>query len=126
MELCGVFSVLALLLAGIGLYGVLSYAVVQRTSEIGIRMALGASSSGVVWLIVRDSLGMVGLGILAGVPVALAAGRFVSSLLYGLNAADPATMGLAASVLVSAAALAAYLPSRRAVLVDPIVALRDE
>ena len=69
---------------------------------------------------------MVGLGILAGVPVALAAGRFVSGLLYGLTAADPATMGLAASVLVSAAALAAYLPSRRAVLVDPIVALRDE
>jgi predicted permease len=126
MKLCGLFSVFALLLAGIGLYGVLSYSVAQRTSEIGIRMALGASSGGVIWLIVRDSLGMVGLGIVFGVPAALAAGRFVSSLLYGLSIADPTTMGLAVAMLASAATLAAYLPSRRAVLVDPMVALRDE
>jgi ABC-type antimicrobial peptide transport system permease subunit len=89
-------------------------------------MALGASSGGVIWLIVRDSLGMVGLGIVFGVPAALAAGRFVSSLLYGLSITDPTTMGLAVAMLASAATLAAYLPSRRAVLVDPMVALRDE
>jgi predicted permease len=126
VTLSSFFSLFALLLASIGLYGVMSYSVARRTSEIGVRMALGATEDVVLWLVLRETLGMVLLGIAIGVPLALASTQLVSSLLYGLAATDPATMTVATLVLLTAAALAAYLPARRAARVDPIVALRSE
>ena len=124
------FGTLALLLACVGLYGLLAFALVQRTSEMGIRMALGARRSDVVWLVVRDALMLVAIGMAIGVPAALAAARLASSqisgLLFGLNASDPTTIALAALVLTAVALPAAYLPARRASRVDPMVVLRME
>jgi predicted permease len=128
--LSSLFGGLALVLASVGLYGLLSFGLVQRTSEIGLRMALGAQRGSIAWLVVREALLLVGLGIAVGVPAALVAGRLASSqiagLLFGLDAADPATMATASVVLVTVAVLAAWLPARRASRVDPIVALRAE
>jgi predicted permease len=124
------FSVLALSLACVGLYGLLSFAVVQRTSEVGVRIALGALGSDVVWMVMREALVLVFAGILVGVPAALAAARFASSrisgLLFGLKANDPLTIAVSAALIAAVAACAAYLPARRASHVDPMVALRNE
>jgi predicted permease len=120
------FSVLALLLAAIGLYGVMAYAVVRRTKEIGIRMALGAQPDGVRWMILRESLWLVIAGVLIGVPTALAATRFISTLLYGLTPTDPITVFIAIIVMVVSGILAGFLPARTASRVDPLVALRYE
>jgi predicted permease len=120
------FGLLALLLSCLGLYGILSYAVERRTSEIGIRMALGADRRDVLWLVLRDALRLVLIGAALGITAALAAARLVSSQLFGISAADPVAIGLAALVLVAVAALAGYLPARRATRVDPLVALRYE
>jgi ABC-type antimicrobial peptide transport system permease subunit len=124
------FGALALLLACVGLYGLLSFTLVQRTSEMGIRMALGARRRDVVWLVLSDALLLVLMGIAIGVPSALAVARLaanqISGLLFGLNPADPAIMVMAALVLGSVAAIAAYLPARRASRVDPMVVLRME
>jgi ABC-type antimicrobial peptide transport system permease subunit len=125
-QLVSFFGVLALLLACVGLYGVMGHAVSRRTNEIGIRMALGAKSQSILWMVLRETLILVVAGIAIGVPVALSAARLVSTQLYGLSAADPLTLAAAVTLLIAVAALAGYLPARRASRVDPMVALRYE
>jgi predicted permease len=117
---------LALALACVGLYGLLSYLVSHRTGEIGVRMALGASPLRIVWLILRESLALVGVGIGLGVAAAIAAGRAIAAMLYALSPTDPWTYGIVALVLVGVALFACWLPARRAAKVDPMVALRCE
>jgi predicted permease len=125
-ELSTFFGLLALFLSCIGIYGLMSYTVVRRTNEIGLRMALGAKRSNVLWLVMRESLWLVSLGIAIGVPAALAADRLVVSMLFGLRANDPVSLLAGAGVLLAVAALAGYLPARRAAMVDPMVSLRYE
>ncbi len=125
-RLTGFFGLLALLLASIGLYGVLAYGVSQRTSEIGIRMALGAPRLRVLWMVLRSAMVWASIGVAIGALGALAAGRLVSSLLFGLAPTDPATILLAATVLLLVAAFAGYWPARRASRLDPVIALRCE
>jgi predicted permease len=122
LALC--FGLLALLLACIGLYGVMSYAVTRRTNEIGIRMALGAQRGDVIRMVLRESMLLVGIGMLIGLGAALATTRMIASLLFGLTPTDPLTIGVAALLLFLIAALAGYLPARRASQVDPMAALR--
>jgi putative ABC transport system permease protein len=124
--LLGAFAALALALAAVGLGGVVACAVAERTREIGVRMALGARRGNVLSLIVGEALLMVGAGILVGIPAALALSRFLASALYGIGAADPLTYVAIPVVLLAASLLAAYLPARRAMGVDPVVALRQE
>jgi predicted permease len=126
MRLCSFFGALALLLACVGLYGVMAYSVTQRTGEIGIRMALGATEHSILWLVLRETTRVVVVGVMVGVPLAFASTRLVSAFLFGLTATDPQTIALATLVLLTAAGVAAYLPARRAASVDPIVALRYE
>jgi macrolide transport system ATP-binding/permease protein len=125
-KLASFFGALALLLASIGLYGVMAYSVSRRTNEIGIRMALGAQPSAVLGMVLRESVFVVGLGLMAGIPAALACGRYVSSQLYGLAPNDPVTIVGAAVLLTAVALLASYLPARRAATLDPLTALREE
>jgi ABC-type antimicrobial peptide transport system permease subunit len=124
------FGALTLVLACVGLYGLLSFTLVQRTSEMGIRMALGARRRDVVWLVVRDALLLVLMGIAIGVPAAFAVARLaanqISGLIFGLQLIDPAGLTAAALMLLSVAAIAAYLPAFRASRVDPMVVLRTE
>ena len=123
------FSLFALLLACIGLYGVMSYAVTRRTSEIGIRMALGAQVRDIVWLVMREVLLLVALGIGIGLAAALATTRLASTLfalLFGLAPSDSLTITLATLLLIGVAALAGYIPALRASRVDPLLALRNE
>jgi predicted permease len=124
--LSSLFSLVALLLASIGLYGTMAYAVVRRTNEIGIRMALGAQPGDVLWLMLREAILLVLLGVAIGVPAALALSRLVSSFLYGLTPTDPVTLSMAIVLMVAVATFAGYLPARRASRTDPIVALRYE
>src|SRR5207237_4884568 len=121
-----VFGGLALLVALVGLFGLMSYSVSRRTNEIGIRMALGAQRLDVLSLVMRESMILVLAGVGIGLTLALAAGRLVTSLLFGLAATDTFTMVLAMTVMVLVSALAGYLPARRASRVDPMVALRYE
>jgi len=125
-QIASAFSLFALLLACIGLYGVMSYAVTRRTNEIGIRMALGATVRDVVQLVMREVLLLVGLGVGIGLAAALAMMRLASTMLFGLKPTDPLTLTLATLLMVSIAALAGYLPARRAARVDPLAALRRE
>ena len=125
-QLSAFFGLLAVFLACIGIYGLMSYTVSRRTNEIGIRMALGACRSGVLWMVMRESMILVGIGVVVGLPVALAADRLVSRMLYGLGAIDPLSMAVAGIILLAFALLAGYLPARRAAKVDPMVALRYE
>jgi predicted permease len=122
--LTSIFSLLALLLAAIGLYGVMSYNVVRRTNEIGIRLALGAQSPAVLWMILRESLFLLAIGVALGLPLALAATRVVKQQLFGLSALDPMTYAIAIAVVSGMTIFAAWLPARRAAKVDPMVALR--
>jgi predicted permease len=124
--LSSIFGLLALLLVCIGLYGVMAYGVARRTHEIGIRMALGASARQIMRLVLGETLWMVGIGLVIGLGVALVATRWVKSLLFGLQPHDPLTIGLAVLVLLAVAAVAGYLPARRAARVDPMVALRHD
>jgi putative ABC transport system permease protein len=124
--LSGFFGALALLLALIGLYGVLAYLVLQRRQEIGIRMALGARGGAILRLVMRDVALLLGAGLLVGISVTWAATRYAQSLLYDLRANDPASLALGACALAIVALVAAYLPARRAMRVDPMVALRHE
>lgn len=125
-QACAWFSGLALLIAAIGLFGLMSYTVVRRTNEIGIRMALGAHQKDVVGMVMRESLVLVVAGVAIGVTAALAAGRFVASLLFDLAPSDSLTMSIAVVVLIVVSALAGYLPARAASKVDPTIALRYE
>jgi ABC-type antimicrobial peptide transport system permease subunit len=124
--LSGFFGVLALVLATIGLYGILSYGVASRTNEIGIRIALGARTREIVRLILREALVLVMIGIVAGVPAVLVVARFASVLLFDLSPTDPVSLTLAGLVMLAVAVVAAYLPARRATRIDPLVALRYE
>jgi predicted permease len=122
--LSSLFGALAVVLAMIGLYGVISYA--RRTKEIGVRMALGASGQAVRWLVLRETIGLAVIGIAIGIPIALAASRFIASFLYGLSATDPIVISAGAAFLLLMALVAGHLPSRRASRLDPVVALRSE
>ena len=124
--LAGLFGVVALLLAAIGLYGVVAYSVARRTAEMGVRMALGARPAGLALLVVRETLGLALAGALVGVPLAILGGRAVASLLFGLGAADPLTLVEAVAIIIVVATVAGLLPARRAARVDPLVALRSE
>ena len=125
-QLGGFFSLFALLLASIGLYGVMSYATARRTREIGIRMALGARAADAIRLVLRETMLLVGVGVVIGLGAAFAATRLVASLLFGLSPTDPLTIALAALLMFAVTALAGYLPARRASRVDPMTALRHD
>jgi ABC-type antimicrobial peptide transport system permease subunit len=124
--LLGVFSAFALLLAAVGLYGVLSYDVSQRTREIGIRGAIGASHGQIIGLILRQGLWKTGVGLAAGLVGAFFLSRYLSSLLFEVTSADPASYCAVLLLLTGVALLACWLPARRAAKVDPIIALRAE
>jgi putative ABC transport system permease protein len=126
MVMLGVFAGAALLLAMVGLYGIMAYITSQRTHEIGIRMALGAQRGDMLGLILRQSLALVFIGVAIGVAGSLGGGRLLSSLLYGTGATDIGTYLAVIAVLVTAAALASFIPARRATKVDPVIALREE
>jgi predicted permease len=125
-RLTSFFGVLATLLACIGIYGIMAFSTTQRTHEIGIRMALGASWGEILGMLLRETLALTGLGIVAGTGIAATASRLVSTFLYGVKPTDPLTLGGAALLVLATAALAGYLPARRAAKVDPMVALRYE
>jgi putative ABC transport system permease protein len=124
--LLGVFAVMALVLAATGIFGVISYSVSCRTNEMGIRMALGASSGTILRMVLRETLLLAFAGLAVGVPGALVAARLLGHLLFGVSANDPVTLAAVAATLATVAALAGYLPARRAMRVDPMVALRYE
>jgi predicted permease len=122
--LSGFFGAIAALLASLGLYGVLSYAVAQRRQEIGVRLALGADRGRIVKMIMREAALLLAIGLVVGIALALAAAKTAGALLYGLQPSDPATYLLAVTLLAAVAAAASYLPARRASRVDPMIALR--
>jgi predicted permease len=124
--LSGFFGALALVLASIGLYGVMAYGVQRRTREIGIRMSLGAMRGRVVWMVLRDCLLMVAMGIVLGIPLSLWLSGLVTSQLFGVAPGDPMTIAVAVFLLTAVAALAGYLPAYRASRIDPMTALRCE
>jgi ABC-type antimicrobial peptide transport system permease subunit len=124
--LIGVFAAAALLLAAVGIYGVLSYGVARRTREVGIRIALGADRGSVLGLVFRQGLALTGAGLAIGLAGALLLTRYLSSLLFDVGRFDPATYAAVALTLLAAAALACGIPARRAMRVDPVVALRHE
>jgi predicted permease len=120
------FGGLALLLAGIGLYGLMAYNVTRRTQEIGVRIALGAAQSNVLSMILRETLGLTSIGLALGLACALAASQLIANMLYGVSAQDPVTLATVSVVLSAVAAVAGWIPARRAMRVDPMVALRYE
>ena len=120
------FGVLGLVLAAVGLYGVMAYTVEQRTSEIGVRMALGADRGGVVRMVLRGAFSQVGIGLALGIPAAIAAGRLMTNQLFGVKPWDPVMLTLATLLLCVAALLASAIPASRAAGVEPMVALRNE
>jgi ABC-type antimicrobial peptide transport system permease subunit len=126
MRLLAGFAAVAVLLAAVGLYGIVSYGVAQRTREVGVRMALGAQRADVQRLVQRDGLSLVASGVVAGVLVALATTRYLGSLVYGVSPLDPVTFLASAALLAGVALLAHWLPVRRALRIDPAGALRTE
>lgn len=125
-RLLGAFAALALLLAGVGVYGVMSYAVAQRAHEVGLRMALGAKRGQVLALVVRRGMALAAVAIVIGLATALAATGALASQLFGVSRLDPVTFGAVPAVLAVVSFIACYVPARRAARVDPIVALRGE
>ncbi len=126
LVMLGIAGSMALLLGVVGIYGVISYSISQRTREIGIRMALGAQQQAVRGMFLQQGLWLVAIGIVAGLAAAVPLARFMSTLLFGISPLDPATYGVVSLVLIAAALLATYLPTRRATRVEPSVALRAE
>jgi putative ABC transport system permease protein len=126
MEIIVMFAVTALLLAGLGIYGVISYMVSQRTHEIGIRVALGAQKWNILRIVVRQALGLAFAGAAVGLVGALIVSRLMAGMLYGVRPTDPLTFAGVALLLIVVALLACYFPARRAIRVDPLVALRHE
>src|ERR1700691_704850 len=124
--LSGFFAALALLLASIGLYGLMSYAVTRRTREIGVRVAMGAQRENILWLVLRETLTLALVGVAIGIPAALVASRLIATMLFGITPTDPPTIAVVSALLLAVAAFAGYLPARRASAVDPIHALRTE
>ena len=122
----GSFGVLALVLAAIGIYGVMSYVVAGRTREIGLRMALGAQLRHVRQLILRQGMMLAGIGLILGLAVVFVLARFLTSMLYGVSPSDPVTFVGISFLLAMVALLACYLPARRAARIDPMIALREE
>jgi putative ABC transport system permease protein len=125
-SLIALFSLVALLLSGIGIYGLMHYFVAQRTNEIGVRMALGARYGSVLALVLRQGLTLAGLGIVVGIAGALGLTRLLSSLLYGTTPTDLLTFAAAPTILLGVAGLACWIPARRAARIDPMLALRQE
>jgi ABC-type lipoprotein release transport system permease subunit len=125
-DLCTCFGVLALLIATVGLYGTMAYAVARRTNEIGIRVALGAERRRVVWMVLREVLALCVIGLIVGFGVAIETSRFVASFLFGVRPADPFSFGLSAAILIVCALAAGYAPAWRASRIDPMQALRHE
>jgi ABC-type antimicrobial peptide transport system permease subunit len=123
--LVSLFSVLALFLAAVGLYGVLAYSIAQRSREIGIRIALGAESGTILGLVVRQGVIIVGVGLVAGILGSMLLTRLIQSLLYGVSGTDPVALLTAVGVLGLAAFLACLVPALRAIRIDPIIALRE-
>jgi predicted permease len=124
--LTGLFAALAVLLGMLGIYGVMSYAAAQRTREIGIRMALGATRADAAWLVVGQTMRITAIGLVLGIGAALISARWMSSLLYGIGSADPITLVGTCLLFGGAALVASYIPARRAAAVDPSVAVRSE
>ena len=122
----GSFGVLALVLAAIGIYGVMSYVVAGRTREIGLRMALGAQLRHVRQLILRQGMMLAGIGLVLGLAVVFVLARFLTSMLYGVSPSDPVTFLGISFLLAMVALLACYLPARRAARIDPMIAIREE
>ena len=125
-RLCSAFAILALVIASVGLYATMAYAVARRTNEIGLRMALGAERGAVIWMILREVCVLAAIGLTIGVPTALAASRLTQSFLFEIKAGDPRALAVAMAILLSAAVAAGYGPARRASRVDPMIALRHE
>jgi putative ABC transport system permease protein len=124
--LLGTFAGLALILASVGIYGVVAYSVTQRSRELGLRMAIGAQQRDVVAMVLRESLVVVAVGMAVGVAAALLATRALSGLLFGISPLDPVTWTAVTAVLFGVAFLASYVPARRATRVDPMIALRAD
>jgi len=124
--LAGLFGIVALVLAAIGLYGVTAYTVAQRTNEIGIRMALGANRAKVAQLILQGAFMRVAIGLILGIPLAIGAGRLISAQLYGVTSWDPFALSVAAGALAVSAFFAAMIPAIRAASISPMSALRSE
>jgi predicted permease len=125
-SLAGIFGVVALMLAAVGVYGVTAYSVVQRTAEIGVRMALGADAGRVLRLVLQSAFRLIGLGLLVGIPLAIGAGRLISAQLHGVKESDPVALTVATAALTVCALLATIIPAVRAAMVDPMRALRTE
>ena len=126
MLIAGLFAALALLLAIIGLYGVISYSVVQRSHELGVRLALGATKDNILHLIISQGFALAGAGIILGMTGTFAFSRVLARLLFGITPRDPLTFGTVALVLLCVSLLACYIPARRATRIDPMIALRYE
>jgi ABC-type antimicrobial peptide transport system permease subunit len=125
-KLATLFAGLAVALACIGLYGVISYAVAGRTREIGVRMALGASPANVLWLVLRKAVVLVAIGVAIGIPLSTAASTSLRGMIFGVRPLDPLSIGVATLLLAMVGPLAAFIPARRATKVDPVDALRNE
>jgi putative ABC transport system permease protein len=126
MSLVGLFAALGMALAAVGIYGVMSCLVIERTKEIGIRRALGAQETGILWTVLRQGMALTFVGLALGLVIAVWATRLLTTLLFSVSATDPVTFVGVSSLLIAVAALACYIPARRATKVDPLVALRQD